>query len=100
MVGETIHHVDGVHHGPRPWPRPAGSWLMAQVWSELLFAHWPVPPAALRALIPPGLTLESFDGNAWVGVVPFRMSGVRLRFSPAAPWLSAFPELNVRTYVS
>jgi uncharacterized protein YqjF (DUF2071 family) len=73
---------------------------MAQLWSDLLFAHWPVPPAALRDLIPPRLTLETFDGEAWVGVVPFRMSKVRLRFSPAAPWLSAFPELNVRTYVS
>ena len=100
MAAETIHRVDNVHHGPRPWPRPAGQWTMAQVWSDLLFAHWPVAPAALRDLIPPGLTPETFDGDAWVGVVPFRMSGVRLRFSPAAPWLSAFPELNVRTYES
>jgi uncharacterized protein YqjF (DUF2071 family) len=84
----------------RPWPRPAGPWAMAQVWSDLLFAHWPVPPDALRPLLPNGLALDTFEGDAWVAVVPFRMSGVRLRLSPAAPWLSAFPELNVRTYVT
>jgi uncharacterized protein YqjF (DUF2071 family) len=84
----------------RPWPRPTGRWALAQVWSDLLFAHWPVAPEALRGLIPSGLTLETFEGDAWIGVVPFRMSGVRPRWSPAAPWLSAFPELNVRTYVA
>ena len=82
-------------------PTPlAAPWAMAQVWSDLLFAHWPVPPDALRPLLPPGLALDTFDGDAWVAVVPFRMSGVRLRFSPAVPRLSAFPELNVRTYVT
>ncbi len=74
---------------------------MAQVWHDLLFAHWPVEAATLRAAIPPPLALDLFDGQAWVGVVPFRMSGVQLRLLPlAAPWLSAFPELNVRTYVT
>ena len=73
---------------------------MAQVWSDLLFAHWPVAPEAIRGLIPPGLTLETFEGAAWVSVVPFRMSGVRMRQLPAVPGLSAFPELNVRTYVA
>jgi uncharacterized protein YqjF (DUF2071 family) len=73
---------------------------MAQVWSDLLFAHWPVPPDTLRDQIPPGLTIETFAGTAWLAVVPFRMSGVRLRLTPAVPRLSAFPELNVRTYVS
>ncbi len=72
---------------------------MRQVWHDLLFAHWPIPPDALRPLIPPGLTLDMFDGQAWLGIVPFRMSGIRARFLPALPWFSAFPELNVRTYV-
>jgi uncharacterized protein len=62
--------------------------------------HWPVPYDALRALIPPSLALDTFDGMAWIGVVPFRMTGVRLRMLPPLPWLSAFPELNVRTYVT
>jgi uncharacterized protein YqjF (DUF2071 family) len=72
---------------------------MAQSWHDLLFAHWPVPADGLRALLPAGLALDTTDGQAWLGVVPFRMSGVRPRWLPALPGLSAFPELNVRTYV-
>jgi uncharacterized protein len=84
----------------RPWPLPAGTWVMAQSWHDLLFAHWPVDASALRALIPPQLPIDTFEGQAWVAVVPFRMTEVRLRGTPAVPWLSAFPELNVRTYVT
>ena len=73
---------------------------MAQRWHDLLFAHWPVPVEALRSLIPAALSIDTFEGQAWIGVVPFRMTGVRLRFTPPLPWLSSFPELNVRTYVS
>ena len=69
-------------------------------WHDLLFMHWPVPYATLRPLIPPALALDTFDGAAWIGIVPFRMTGVRPRGLPALPWLSAFPELNVRTYVT
>jgi uncharacterized protein len=68
-------------------------------WVDLAFLHWRVDPDMIRPLIPPDLTLETFDGAAWVGVVPFRMEDVRLRFTPAIPGTSAFPELNVRTYV-
>jgi uncharacterized protein len=83
----------------RPWAPPAGRWIMAQSWHDLLFAHWALPAAVLRPHIPSRLAIDTFDGQAWMGVVPFRMSGVRLRATPALPWLSAFPELNVRTYV-
>lgn len=83
----------------RPWPVPRGPWVMAQSWHDLLFAHWPVPPDMLRPLIPASLPLDTFDGAAWVGVVPFRMSGVRPRSIPSVPWLSSFAELNLRTYV-
>jgi len=83
----------------RPWPLPAGSWVMAQSWHDLLFAHWPLREAVLRSHIPARLEIDTHDGQAWLGVVPFRMSGVRLRGTPPIPWLSAFPELNVRTYV-
>src|ERR671920_2567916 len=69
-------------------------------WQDLLFMHWPLREDTLRPLIPPGLTLDTFDGSAWLGVVPFRMSGVRPRSLPRVPWLSAFPEINVRTYVT
>jgi uncharacterized protein len=84
----------------RPWPLPARAWVMAQTWHDLLFAHWPVATTSLRPLVPARLTIDTFDGQAWLAVVPFRMSGVRLRGTPAMPWLSAFPELNVRTYVT
>jgi uncharacterized protein len=83
----------------RPWPLPAGGWVMAQSWHDLLFAHWPLPETVLKPHIPAGLAIDTFAGQSWLGVVPFRMSDVRLRGTPAVPWLSAFPELNVRTYV-
>ena len=73
---------------------------MAQSWHNLLFAHWQVDAAELRPHIPAKLGIDTFEGKAWLGVVPFRMSGVRVRWTPALPWLSAFPELNVRTYVT
>jgi uncharacterized protein YqjF (DUF2071 family) len=69
-------------------------------WHDLLFAHWPLSPDIICPLIPPRLTLDTFDGCAWVGVVPFRMSAVVPRYTPPAPWISAFLELNVRTYVT
>jgi uncharacterized protein YqjF (DUF2071 family) len=87
----------------RPWPMPPGRWLMTQTWHDLLFAHWPVDPLddkALRALVPAGLEIDRFDGAAWLGVVPFYMTNVAPRLVPALPWVSAFPELNVRTYVT
>jgi uncharacterized protein len=83
----------------RPWPMPSGAWVMTQTWNDLLFAHWPVDARRLRELIPGAFELELFDGQAWLGIVPFHMTNVAPRFVPALPWLSAFPELNVRTYV-
>ncbi len=85
-------------HG-RAWPPLSSPWVMKQVWHDLLFAHWPVPVEQLRPMIPPALQLDTYEGQAWIGVVPFRMSGIRPRWMPAVPWISAFPELNVRTYV-
>jgi uncharacterized protein len=73
---------------------------MAQRWHDLLFAHWPVPPESLRALVPAGLSIDTLEGRAWLGVIPFRMTGVRPRGVPPLPGISAFPELNVRTYVT
>ena len=84
----------------RPWPLPPGLWIMAQSWHDLLFAHWAVDVAMLRPHIPEKLEIDTFDGKAWLGIVPFSMSGVRLRWTPPLPWLSEFAELNVRTYVT
>ncbi|MHC5066942.1 MAG: YqjF family protein [Planctomycetota bacterium] len=75
------------------------SLVQRQEWRDLLFAHWPLKPGQLRKLIPEQLEIDCFEGQAWVGIVPFRMTGVRLRWLPSLPWVSAFPELNLRTYV-
>ncbi len=83
----------------RPWPAPSRPWAMRMRWVDLLFAHWAVDAAALRRWIPAGLELDLFDGQAYVGAVPFRMEGVTPRCFPALPGLHAFPELNLRTYV-
>jgi uncharacterized protein len=84
----------------RPWPLPSGPWVMKQFWHDLLFAHWPLPAASLRPLVPAQLELDRFGGECWIGVVPFRMSGIRGRGLFPFPGLSRFPELNVRTYVT
>jgi uncharacterized protein YqjF (DUF2071 family) len=73
--------------------------LLHQNWHHLLFLHWPVPVAELQALIPSRLTVDTFDGNAYVGLVPFTLSGVRAVGTPPLPWISHFHEVNVRTYV-
>ena len=91
LLRETAH---------RPWPIPGGSWVMAQTWHDLLFAHWRVPVALVRELVPPELVIETFETDAWLGVVPFRMSGIRPRGLPPMPGLSSFPELNLRTYIT
>lgn len=84
----------------RPWPLPDAPWVMTQSWHHLLFAHWPVDARTLRELLPAGLPLDLHDGQAWLGIVPFHMSNVSLRGVPNLPFVSAFPELNVRTYVT
>ena len=83
----------------RPWPMPDGPWIMTQTWHDLAFLHWPVDRTRLREAIPAGLELDVFEGQAWIGVVPFRMTNVAPRGIPALPFVSAFAELNVRTYV-
>jgi len=79
---------------------PRGPWIMAQRWSNLLFAHWPVEVAQLRRLLPDGIPLDTFDDRAWISIASFYLSGLRPRWLPALPRLSDFPELNVRTYTS
>ncbi len=84
----------------RPWPAPMTPWVMAQRWNDLLFLHYPVAPELLRPLVPEALTLDTYDGRAWLSVVPFWMDHVRAHGSPPMPFVSQFPELNVRTYVT
>lgn len=79
--------------------RPPGFPVMRQRWSGLLFLHWPIDPDLIAQRLPPGLHVDTFEGTAWLGVVPFFMERVRPAGLPPVPWLSWFLELNVRTYV-
>jgi uncharacterized protein YqjF (DUF2071 family) len=82
----------------RPWPLPSGPWLLGQTGNGLLVAHWRVPPAAVLAVMPPSIPLDTFDGDAWIGVTPFVVTSFRMRGTPPLPLVSNFPEINVRTY--
>jgi uncharacterized protein len=84
----------------RPFPLPRGPWVMGQSWIDLLFAHWAVPEAALRAVVPARIPIDTFDGTAWIGLTPFEVVGLHPRALAPMPWLSRFPELNLRTYTT
>lgn len=73
---------------------------MGQSWIDLLFAHWPLPEATLRGVVPAGVPIDTFEGTAWIGITPFEIVGLHPRLLPPLPWLSRFPELNVRTYTT
>ncbi|NUW42558.1 DUF2071 domain-containing protein [Nonomuraea rhodomycinica] len=89
---------DSTRHKAPSSPRVAWP-VMYQRWSQITFLHWRYPVEAVRALVPESLTVETFDGTAWVGLTPFRMDDVRTPGLPVLPWLSSFPETNCRTYV-
>ncbi len=93
-------HSSLKYTGHRPWPLPSEPWVMQQQWLDLAFMHWEIPVRNLRDRIPPGLEIDTFDGTAWIGLVPFVMKGVRPRWCPSFPAFSEFPEINVRTYVT
>lgn len=80
---------------PIPVKRP----VMFQNWKHLTFLHWPYKPGDLASLLPNGLELDTYGGAAWVSLTPFIIEGLRIPFLPALPWISRFPETNVRTYV-
>jgi uncharacterized protein YqjF (DUF2071 family) len=96
-------HATLLQTAHREYPPPTRPWRMTQRWGDLLFAHWPVPAAELVARLPAGLEPDCFDGWAWLGVVPFSMSHIRVRTvggrSITVPGAESFPELNLRTYV-
>ncbi|MFK8023864.1 MAG: YqjF family protein [Ilumatobacter sp.] len=89
--------------GPTPIsatrPAPMGRWWLRNRWDELAFVHHAYPPDAVQALLPDELEVDTFDGKAWVSLVPFQMSDATPRFLPPIPWISSFAETNVRTYV-
>jgi len=91
-ISRTVQH--------RSWPISDSPWIMTQIWHELLFAHWPISPDNLRPLVPQILPLDTYEGECWIGIVPFHMTYVRPRWIPPISGLSHFVELNVRTYVT
>ena len=99
MADHDFNHeiLNAVAH--RPWTMPDTPWVMRQTWHDLLFAHWPVDVRTLREKVPAAFELDLFDRTAWLGIVPFHMTNVAPRGVPSLPWVSEFPELNVRTYV-
>ncbi|WP_246944948.1 YqjF family protein [Bacillus pinisoli] len=84
----------------RPLPLPSSPWVMTQKWDQLLFMHWPIPVDELKKHLPPQLEPDTFDGNSWIGLVPFTMNDIRVHGLPKVPYASSFLELNVRTYVT
>lgn len=86
-----------IHH--RPWPLPSQQWTWQQHWLDLASIHYEVDAEDLEARLPAGLSVDLFDGKAWVGLIPFRMAGVTRRQLPDMGPFSTFPELNLRTYV-
>lgn len=93
-------HPALLHTGHRPWPLPGMNWTMRQEWNDLAFLHWEIAPDEIRPHLPPGVELDLYGGAAWIGIVPFDMKGVTRRGFPAPRWMSDFPEINVRTYVT
>ncbi|BAV09468.1 hypothetical protein SAMN05421788_101903 [Filimonas lacunae] len=84
----------------RPWPLPEKQWRYYQEWNSLLFLHWEADAAALEPFIPAGTTLDTFEGKAWLSIVPFTMQKIRPKFLPSFKPVSDFHEINVRTYVT
>lgn len=72
---------------------------MTQTWSDLLFMHLPVPAEILRERIPEGLELDTYNGKAWISIIPFAINNMRLHLTPPLPYFHSLLELNVRTYV-
>ncbi|WP_223701763.1 YqjF family protein [Sutcliffiella deserti] len=91
------HELNEVDH--RPFPLPKSPWLMKQDWDQLLFMHWPIPVKELKKHLPSALELDTFEGTAWIGLVPFAMNNIRMHGLPQVPYAKSFLELNVRTYV-
>jgi len=92
---DTTGDIDRIAPTLRPDDAPIGY----HRWSNLLFVHWQISPSELAPLIPKQLSIDTFEGSAWVGLVPFHMSGVRPWWAPVIPGISSFHETNLRTYV-
>ncbi len=89
----------GDHRGAEICPQPVTRPVMTQQWCDLAYIHWRYNPAVVQALLPEGLEVDTFDGSAWVGLIPFSMRNIAVPGTPPIPYFGSFPEVNVRTYV-
>ena len=89
-------HIEPITPDPPPWHRRV---VLRQRWAELAYFHWRYDAGVVQDRLPIGVTVDTFDGNAWVGLIPFEMRNVQLGPTPPIPWLGSFIEINVRTYV-
>ncbi|SFA84074.1 hypothetical protein SAMN04488072_102246 [Lentibacillus halodurans] len=83
----------------RDCPLPQDPWIMMQQWDHLLFIHRPIQPHVLEEYLPQGLVLDTFNSKAWISIIPFKVSKIRLRKMPLFPFIGSFLQINVRTYV-
>jgi uncharacterized protein YqjF (DUF2071 family) len=91
-----VESMEPITPDPPAWSHRA---VLHQRWSQLAYFHWRYDPDVVQRLLPDGVRVDTFDGSAWVGLIPFEMRDVRIGPSPAVPWLGSFIETNVRTYV-
>ena len=80
-------------------PAPVQHPVMKQQWRDLAYIHWRYDPAVVQELLPEGIEVDTFDGSAWVGLIPFSMRNISFPLIPPVPYFGSFPEVNVRTYV-
>lgn len=92
----TLALVEPVTADPPPLP---GRPLLRQRWTDLAYFHWRYEPSVVQRLLPESVRVDTFDGAAWVGLIPFVMRDVRIGPTPPLPYLGTFVEVNVRTYV-
>src|SRR5699024_4514325 len=82
----------------RPAPLPTLPWVMTQKWEHVLFMHWPVPEDALRKYIRQKLEIDTFNGEAWIGIIRYEVSGIRMRGLPRIPLYTTVIAVRIRTY--
>lgn len=83
----------------RTWIYPSKNWLWYQEWNDAIFLHYKVDYKLLRKLVPTRLHIDTFEDNAWISIVLFKMKHIRPRNLPAIYSISFFNEVNIRTYV-
>ena len=94
MIRPSLEQRDSIRSCPE-----GESPVMHQRWEKLLFLHWEMDPEVIQNTLPSGLYVDTYEGKAYVGIVPFYMRNISPRGFPAVPYLSNFLECNVRTYV-